>query len=548
MPETTLEETRTRQAAASAKPSGDAQLYAPWKPKFNPWIVALTVTLATFMEVLDTSIANVALPHIAGGLSASQDEATWVLTSYLVSNAVVLPVSAWLSVLVGRKRFYMSCVAIFTVSSFLCGLAPSLGLLVFFRVLQGLGGGGLATSEQAILADTFSPEKRGMAFAVYGMAVVMAPAIGPTLGGWITDNYSWRWIFYLNVPVGLISLYLTQKIVEDPPYMEMERGKMLRNRIDYMGLALIGVGIGCLQVVLDKGQEDDWFSSRRIIILSVISAITLAWFIRNEWRHSNPILDIHLLERRNFATATFMMFVLGTVLFGTTVLIPQFLQVLMGYSAENAGKALSMGAVLLIFMMPIVGQLVSRVDPRYLIFFGFTATSLALYHMTSINLDIDFRTATMYRVYQTMGLAFIFIPINTLSYVGVPRHKSNQVAGITNLARNLGGSVGISMLSTFLLRLQQRHLVFLGANASTSNPLFTQQVNGLAQTFAGHGTPANVATQQAYAMVAGNIGRQATTLAYVDIISYGAIAVMCLAPLAFIMVRPPKGAAPAAAH
>jgi DHA2 family multidrug resistance protein len=526
----------------------DAQLYAPWKPKFNPWIVALTVTLATFMEVLDTSIANVALPHIAGGLSASQDEATWVLTSYLVSNAVVLPISAWLSVLVGRKRFYMSCVAIFTVSSFLCGLAPTLGLLVAFRVMQGLGGGGLATSEQAILADTFSPEKRGMAFAIYGMAVVMAPAIGPTLGGWITDNYSWRWIFYLNVPVGVISLYLTHKIVEDPPYMATERGKMLRSSIDYVGLGLIGVGIGCLQVVLDKGQELDWFASRMIVSLSVISFVTIVWFIRNEWRHSNPILDVRLLQKKNFATAAFMMFILGVVLFGTTVLIPQFLQVLLGYTAQSAGEALSLGAILLMVMMPIVGQLVSRVDPRYLIFFGFTATAMALYHMTSINLEIDFRTAAMYRVYQTMGLAFIFIPINTLSYVGIPRHKSNQVAGITNLARNLGGSVGISMLSTFLLRLQQRHQVYLTAYASPGNPAFTQQVSGIAKAFAGQGIPANVATQQAYAVVSRTIAGQATTLAYIDIISFGAVLVICLAPLAFLMQKPPKGAAPVAAH
>jgi DHA2 family multidrug resistance protein len=511
------------------------QIYAPWKPRFNPWIVALTVTLATFMEVLDTSIANVALPHIAGGLSATQDEATWVLTSYLVTNAVILPVSAWLSVLVGRKRFYMTCVTLFTISSFLCGLAPTLGLLVAARVMQGLGGGGLATSEQAILADTFAPEKRGMAFAVYGMAVVMAPAVGPTLGGWITDNYSWRWIFYLNVPVGIISLYLTHRIVEDPPYMESERQKMLRNSIDYVGLGLIAVGIGCLQVVLDKGQEEDWFASHMIIVLAAISAITLTWFVFNEWKHSNPILDVHLLQRRNFAAAAFMMFVLGVVLFGTTVLIPQFLQVLMGYTAENAGKALSMGAVLLIFMMPIVGQLVSRVDPRILIAFGFSATAAALYHMTSINLQIDFRTAAMYRVYQTIGLAFIFIPINTLSYVGIPQHKSNQVAGITNLARNLGGSVGISMLSTMLLRLQQKHQVYLTARASGSNPIFTQRVAGLAQTFTSQGMAPNRATDTAYAMVARTIAGQATTLAYIDIISFGAILVVCLIPFAFLM-------------
>ncbi|MGA2712341.1 MAG: DHA2 family efflux MFS transporter permease subunit [Bryobacteraceae bacterium] len=524
------------------------QAYAPWTPKYNPWIVALTVTLATFMEVLDTSIANVALPHIAGGLSASQDESTWVLTSYLVSNAVILPIAAWLSVLVGRKRFYMTCVTLFTISSFLCGLAPTLGILILCRVIQGLGGGGLATSEQAILADTFSLEKRGMAFAVYGMAVVLAPAIGPTLGGWITDNFSWRWIFYINVPVGILSLYLTNKIVEDPPYMETERMKTLQNPIDYMGLGLIAVGIGCLQYVLDKGQEEDWFSSRKIIVFLTVSLVTLTWFVVNEWTHSNPIVDLQLLRLKNFRTAAFMMFVLGMVMFGTTVLIPQFLQVLMGYTAENAGKALSLGAVVLIFMMPIVGQLVSRVDPRRLIAFGFTVSALALYHMTSINLEIDFRTAAMYRVFQMFGMAFIFIPISTLAYMGVPRHKSNQVAGMNNLMRNLGGSIGISMLSTFLLRLGQRHQVYLVAHTSAANPLFTERIAGLTRTFTSQGIPANQATAQAYSMMSRMISGQATTLAYIDIISIMALGVLCLAPVAFLMQRPPKRAQAAAAH
>jgi DHA2 family multidrug resistance protein len=519
-----------------------------WKPRYNPWIIALTVTLATFMEVLDTSIANVALPHIAGGLSASQDESTWVLTSYLVSNAIVLPISAWLSVLVGRKRFYMGCVMIFTASSFLCGVAPSLGMLVLFRVMQGLGGGGLATSEQSILADTFSPAKRGMAFAVYGMAVVMAPAIGPTLGGWITDNYSWRWIFYINVPVGLLSLFLTQRIVEDPPYIESERVKMLKNPIDYMGLGLITVGIGCLQVVLDKGQEDDWFASRFVVSLMIVALVTLIWFVVNEWNHRNPILDIQLLRRRNFATAVVMMFVLGMVLFGTTVLIPQFLQVQLGYTAETAGKALSMGALVLMFMMPVVGQLVSRVDPRYLVAIGFLGTAGALYHMTVIDLQIDFRTAAMMRVYQTMGLAFIFIPINTLSYVGMPPNKSNQVSGITNLARNLGGSIGISMLSTFLARLSQRHQVYLSAHTAAGDPVFEQRIKGLTQTFSDQGTPSNIAAGRAYSMVSRMVSGQAATLAYIDIISTMAIAVACLAPLVFIMKRPQRGAKPAAAH
>jgi DHA2 family multidrug resistance protein len=323
---------------------------------------------------------------------------------------------------------------------------------------------------------------------------------------------------------------------------------MLKNPIDYMGLGLITVGIGCLQVVLDKGQEDDWFASRVILSLTVVALATLTWFVINEWKHRNPIMDLQLLRQRNFATAVVMMFVLGMVLFGTTVLIPQFLQTLMGYTAETAGRALSMGAIVLIFMMPIVGQLVSRVDPRYLVAIGFLATSAALYHMTTLSMDIDFHTAAMMRVYQTMGLAFIFIPINTLSYVGMPPNKSNQVSGITNLARNLGGSIGISMLSTFLLRLTQKHQVYLSAHTGAGDPAFTRQIAGLTQTFNSQGIPSDQATGRAYAMVERMISGQATTLAYIDIISTGAIAVACLAPLAFIMRRPRRGAKPAAAH
>jgi len=545
-----MAETSTLETPQEAQqlPDRQEQSYAPWKARYNPWIVALTVTLATFMEVLDTSIANVALPHIAGGLSASQDESTWVLTSYLVSNAVILPISAWLSVLVGRKKFYMTCVGLFTISSFLCGLAPTLGMLVLFRVMQGLGGGGLATSEQAILADTFSIEKRGMAFAIYGMAVVLAPAIGPTLGGWITDNYSWRWIFYINVPVGLVSLYLTNRIVEDPPYMKVEQQKTLRNPIDYMGLGLIAVCIGCLQYILDKGQELDWFSSRTIVVLVAVSLVTLSWFVLNEWNQAYPIMDLRLLRQRNFATSAFMMFVLGMVLFGTTVLIPQFLQVQMGYTATQAGLALSLGAFVLMFMMPIVGQLVSRVDPRLLIAAGFTTTSMALYHMTTINMQIDFGTAAMYRVYQTVGLAFLFIPNSTLAYMGIPRHKSNQVAGMNNFMRNLGGSIGISMLSTWLQRLSQQHQVYLSAHATAGDSQFAQRIDGLTQTFTSQGVPPNEANARAYSMLSRTISGQASMLAYVDIISIMAVVIICLVPLVFLMKRPPRSTAPVEAH
>src|SRR3979411_2398849 len=314
---------------------------AEWRSPVNPWIIAVAVTLATFMEVLDTSIANVALPHIAGSLSAGTDESTWVLTSYLVSNAIVLPLSGWLSSIVGRKRFYMSCVALFTISSFLCGLAPNLPMLIVFRILQGAGGGGLQPSEQAILADTFSPAKRGMAFAVYGIAVVMAPAIGPTLGGWITDNFTWRWIFFINIPVGIVSLLLTSRLIQDPPYLR--RRKLSETKIDYVGLGFVALGLGALQIVLDKGQRDDWFESHFILILSMVATASLIFVVFWEWRHKDPIIDLHLFRDRTFGVSNLLMFMLGFALLGSTLLLPLFMQTMLGYTAEQAGLALMPG-------------------------------------------------------------------------------------------------------------------------------------------------------------------------------------------------------------
>src|ERR1700678_2797236 len=342
-------------SAAAAIPADST-----WRPAVNPWIIALVVTLATFMEVLDTSVANVALPHIAGGLSAGQDESTWILTSYLVSNAIVLPMSGWFSQMIGRKRFYMSCVAIFTISSFLCGLAPSLGMLIFFRVLQGAGGGGLQPSEQAILADTFSPAKRGMAFAVYGMAVVLAPAIGPTLGGWITDNFDWRWIFFINIPVGIISLLLTNRLISDPPYMKEQKRPGFK--IDYIGLGLLALGLGTLQVVLDKGQRDDWFSSHLIVIMTTISATALIAVVIWEWFHKDPIIDLHLFKDRSFAVGNMLMFMVGFALMSGTVLLPLFMQTVMGYTAEQAGLALMPGGFAILVSMPIGGFLLGGYD------------------------------------------------------------------------------------------------------------------------------------------------------------------------------------------
>ncbi len=511
-----------------------------WKPSFNPWLVAITVTLATFMEVLDSSIANVALPHIAGSLGATYDESTWVLTSYLVSSAIVLPVSGWLSTLIGRKRFYMTCVAVFTVCSLLCGLAPTLPLLVIARVLQGAGGGGLQPSEQAILADSFPPEKRGIAFAMYGMAVVVAPAIGPVLGGWITDNFNWHWIFFINIPIGLLSLFLTSRMVEDPPWLKEERKSGIS--IDYVGLSLIVLGVACFQIVLDKGQESDWFSSKLILGMFCIGVPLLFAFFLWEWYHDDPIVDVRLLRNRNFGTAVFFSFVLGMVLFGSTVLIPEFLQSSLGYTAERAGMALSPGGLVLIVMMPVAGLLLqTKVDPRMLVSLGFLGTSFALHLMTIIYLQINFQTVVQLRMFQVIFMPLIFVPISTLNYIGVPREKNNQVSGMSNFARNMGGSIGTSLLGTFLARQNQTHQLALAAHTANSNPNYLQMVNGLKGIYMSQGFDAVTAAHKALATVYQNLRGQASAMSFENAFFVMSLAISCLVPLPFIMRRPPKG-------
>jgi DHA2 family multidrug resistance protein len=517
-----------------------------WQPPaVNPWIIALTVTLATFMEVLDTSVANVALPHIAGSLSAGQDESTWVLTSYLVSNAIVLPMSGWFSSLIGRKRFYMSCVAVFTVSSFLCGLAPSLGTLIFFRVLQGAGGGGLQPSEQAILADTFAPAKRGMAFAVYGMAVVLAPAIGPTLGGWITDNFTWRWIFFINIPVGILSLLLTNQLISDPP--EMKRHAPGSIKIDYIGLGLLALGLGTLQVVLDKGQRDDWFGSHFIVTMSAICVVSLIAVIIWEWRHKNPIIDLHLFSERSFAIGNLLMFMVGFALLSSTVLIPLFLQTLLGYTAQEAGLSLMPGGFAILLCMPLVGFLLGRVDARRLLLFGLAVLSLALFHMTRFDTAIDFRTAATSRVFQTIGLAFLFVPINTAAYAFVPKGKNNAASGLINLSRNIGGSVGISLVTTMLARRAQVHQVTLAEHIHPGSTTFQSMLNSATHLFISRGSSAHEASRQAYALIANMLDQQATVLAYIDNFRLLGFCVLFMIPLVFLMKKAKPGG-PIAVH
>jgi len=511
-----------------------------WRPRFNPWLIAVVVALAAFMEVLDTSIANVALPYIGGNLGASNDESTWVLTSYLVSNAIVLPISGWLAGALGRKRFFMICVAVFTLSSFLCGLAPSLELLLFFRVLQGAGGGGLQPMAQAILADTFPPEERGLAFAVYGITAVMAPTIGPTLGGWLTFNYSWRWIFFINLPVGAMTWLLVRRFVEDPPYLS--KLKSAGVKLDYIGISLLVFGIGALQILLDKGQEDDWFGSSFITTLFVIAAVCLISLVIWEWFHKSPIIDVQMFRNFNFAVSNLMLFMLGVVLFSSLVLMPLFLQTLLGYTSELAGLALSAGGLVLLFEMPVIGQLTTKFQARRLIAFGWLAMSIAMYYSTQrIDLQLSFSAAAWLRVAQVIGLGFLFVPISLAAYIGIAPEKNNAVAGIINFMRNIGSSVGTSLVTTLLARRSQFHQNRLIEFTRVDNSTFQNSVTGLTQQFAGSGINVNGARGSAYAAIYQGLLAQSASLAYIDIFMVLAVAAAIMFFLSFILRKNDPG-------
>ena len=502
----------------------------------HPWLIAFTVMLAVFMEVLDTSVANVSLPHIAGNLSAGVDESTWVLTSYLVSNAIVLPLTGWFSSLFGRKRFYMACVAIFTISSMLCGLAPSLPLLVFFRILQGAGGGALQPISQAILLESFPKSKQGMAMAMFGVGVVMAPIIGPTLGGWLTDSYSWRWIFLINIPVGGFSLILTYFLIFDPPFLVRKRSNS-GIHIDFIGLGLLSVGLGFLQVVLDKGQRDDWFESHFIVICAVLAVVGMVGAFIWELNRKDPIVDFRLLKDRNFLLATVTMFMLGFVLYGSTALLPIFLQTLLGYTALLSGLVLSPGGIIVVIMLPVVGKLLNYFDARWLVIVGVVIVAASLFHMATFNLDIDFRTAMMARVYQSAGLAFLFVPINVMAFYFIPKEKINNATGIINLARNIGGSLGIANVVTLLARRTQFHQGILVSHMTPFDPAYRAMVSGSARALHAAGSSLADAQAQANGLAYGLLQRHATMLAFVDDFWLMGVTFLILIPLMFLMKK-----------
>jgi DHA2 family multidrug resistance protein len=508
-------------------------------PKVNPWIIGIVVSLAAFMEVLDSSIANVALPHIAGDLGASNDESTWVLTSYLVSNAIVLPITGWLTQVFGRKRFFLLCIFLFTASSFLCGAAPSLGMLLLFRILQGAGGGGLQPMAQAILADTFPPRQRGLAFALYGITAVCAPAIGPTLGGWITDSYSWRWIFYINVPVGLLALFLVHQLVDDPPIdASAVRGPL---RFDYIGFSLLMIGIGALQVVLDKGQEDDWFGSHLITTLSITAAVYLTALAIWEWFQKEPLIDVHLFRSFNFAASSVMFFVLGFVIFASTVVMPQMLQTLMGYTAQTAGMVLSGGSAFLLLALPFVGRLTGKYPAKYLIAFGWLTLSIGMFISAyQTDLLMSFGAFSRLRIYQSIPIAFLFVPITLVAYFGLPKEKSNAAAGIVNFMRNVGGSVGTSTVSTMLARRSQFHQAVLAEH--TRSLRFSAATNALARRLNNAGIGKVDAHANAVARFSHLIQAQAAVLSYIDIYWIIALGTALMFFLSFFLKRNTPGA------
>ena len=484
-----------------------------WKPKTNPWIVAATVALAAFMEVLDSSIANVALPHIAGSLAVSNSDGNWVLTSYLVSNAIVLPIGAWASSVIGRKNFFLLCIAIFTVASFLCGIAPTLGILLLARVIQGAGGGGLQPMAQAIMADSFDESKRGQAFALYGLVAVLAPSIGPPVGGWITDNFSWRWIFYINIPIGILASILVTRYVEDPPWIKASLKNL--KTLDYTGLSFLIIAMGGMQIMLDKGEENAWLASSFVRTFAALFVIGMVGLIWREWLAKDPIINIKLFKHRNFAICSLLMLLIGGVLNAGTVLLPQYTQQVVGYTATLAGQALILGGVLLLILMPLGGIASGKYPARNLAAGGFACFALAFYYTsTHVTLQIGFGTASLMRLVQMAPFPFCFVAVTNAAYIGLPREASNQISGLINFARNIGGSIFISATSAVEQNRALFHQARLGSHMNMGNPVFANRLNALTTTY---NSVSGLGQDMAQTQIYNQMNTQASVLGYADV-------------------------------
>jgi DHA2 family multidrug resistance protein len=519
---------------------------AAWVPGVNPWLIAAAVMLATILEVLDTSVANVALPHIAGNLSASTDEATWVLTSYLVSNAIVLPMTGWLCGFFGRKRFLIGCIVIFTLASAACGMATELGFLILARVVQGAAGGALQPLSQAILMESFPPAKRGMAMAVFGMGVVVAPIIGPVLGGWITDSYSWRWIFYINIPIGIVAVLMSQAFVEDPPYLRAAHERR-GGRIDFIGFGVMAIWLASLQVILDRGQQDDWFNAAWIRWASGISAASMVVFIVWELRTPHPLVNLRVLRNRNFATGTLLITIVGVVLYSTTALLPLFLQSLMGYPALNSGMAVSPRGIGAVFSLLIVGRLVGVVDTRFLVAAGFGLLGYSCWVFGLLNLEITSMSVMWPNILSGIAMAGIFVPLTTISMGGLPKEEMGNAAGIFNLARNIGGGMGISLATTMVARGTQVHQAMMVGQLSPYRPEFQQYLQKTTAALSQFSDPVS-AQRQANALAYGNLQQNACLFAYVDTFRWLVLLCLICVPVAFLLKKVKTSGGPAAMH
>lgn len=512
----------------------------------NKWLITITVMLPTIMEIVDTSVANVALPHMQGSLNAGTDEVTWVLTSYLVSNAVVLPMTGWLSRMFGRKRFLITCIVLFTLSSLLCGAAPNLASLIFFRILQGAAGGALIPISQAILMETFPPHQQGMAMAIFGVGAMFGPIVGPALGGWITDNLNWRWIFYINLPIGLIATIMCAFFIFDPPYLRRTAGSIIK--IDYWGLFLLTISMGALQVVLDKGQQEDWFNSSFIITCSIVTVISLCALIWVELTHDHPIVNLRLFKTLSFAAGNLIMFVVGFCLYSSIMLIPLFLQTLMGYSATDAGMVMAPGGVATLITMPFVGAALQKRDGRKIVLAGLVIGAASMFIMQRLSLEASYWAFVWPRIVLGFGLAMIFVPLTTVTLSAIPRQEMGNATGVFNLLRNIGGSVGIAVAATMLGRLSQFYQTSLVPHINQYSPMFQMRFEQLQQALIAKGLPAPQAAQSALEMVYGMVRKQAAALAYNRIFFIVGLAFLSIIPLLLLLKRPKHQTGPLELH